>query len=114
MTAFRAFLIVLWVIIVGYTAIVISNHGIGLLSIFFGDMKTMAWPGQFNLDFTFMLMFSSLWVSWRHHFSIGGLALGLLALFFGSMFLATYLFVLSWQTQGDMKEILLGKTRMAA
>jgi hypothetical protein len=93
---------------------VISNHGIGLLSIFFGDMKTMAWPGQFNLDFTFMLMFSSLWVSWRHHFSIVGLALGLLALFFGSMFLATYLFVLNWQTQGDMKEILLGKTRMAA
>jgi len=111
MTAFRAFLILVWVIIVGYTAIVISNHGLGLLGIFFGAMKTMAWPGQFNLDFTFMLMFSSIWVAWRHHFSVRGFLLGLLALFFGSMYLATYLFILSWQTQGDMKKILLGSTR---
>ena len=114
MTAFRAFLILVWVIIVGYTAIVISNHGLGLLSVFFGDMKAMAWPGQFNLDFTFMLVFSSLWVFWRHQFSITGLLLGLLALFFGSMFLATYLFILSWHNQGDMKKCLLGSTRAAA
>lgn len=114
MIAFRAFLILVWVIIVGYTAMVISNHGLGLLSVFFGDMKTMAWPGQFNLDFTFMLMFSAIWVFWRHHFSIGGLLLGVLALFFGSMFLATYLLIMSWQTRGDVKEILLGSTRAAA
>lgn len=114
MNVFRAFLILMWVAIVGYTAIVISNHGLGLLGIFFGDMKTMAWPGQFNLDFMFMLMFSSIWVSWRHQFSLPGFLLGLLALFFGSMFLATYLFILSWQTQGDMKKILLGSARAAA
>ena len=114
MTAFRAFLILVWVMIVGYTAIVISNHGIGLLSTFFGDMRTMGWPGQFNLDFTFMLMFSSIWVSWRHHFSTVGLVLGLLALFLGSMFLSTYLFILSWRTQGDVQKILLGSTRAAA
>jgi hypothetical protein len=108
MTAFRAFLILAWGVIVGYTAIVISNHGLGLLSVFFGDMKTMAWPGQFNLDFTFMLLFSSIWVSWRHRFSFAGLLLGLLALFFGSMFFATYLFILGWQAQGDVNTMLLG------
>lgn len=113
MTAFRAFLILVWVVIVGYTAIVIANHGMGLLSIFFGDMKAMAWPGQFNLDFTFMLMFSAAWVSWRHQFSAAGLLLGLLALFFGSMFLATYLFILSWKTNGDVRKILLGDSRPA-
>jgi hypothetical protein len=114
MTAFRAFLSLVWAIIVGYTAIVISNHGLGLLGIFFGDMKTMAWPGQFNLDFTCMLLFSSIWISWRHRFSVAGLLLGLLALFFGSMFLATYLLILSWQTQGDINTMLLGSTRAAA
>ncbi len=113
MTAFRGLLILVWVIIVGYTAIVIASHGTGLLSIFFGDMKTMAWPGQFNLDFTFMLVFSALWVSWRHNHSAFGLLLGLLALFFGSMFLATYLFVLSFQTNGDVKKILIGTSRVA-
>lgn len=114
MTAFRAFLILVWVAIVCYTAIVISNHGLGLLGIFLGDMKTMAWPGQFNLDFMFMLMFSSIWVAWRHQFSTVGFLLGLLAFFFGSMFLATYLFILSWQNKGDMKKILLGRPRAAA
>jgi hypothetical protein len=114
MTSFRVFLVIVWIAIVGYSAIVISNHGLGLLGIFFGDMKTMAWPGQFNLDFMFMLMFSSIWVSWRHHFSTVGFLLGLLALFFGSMFLATYLLVLSWQTQGDIKRILIGSNRASA
>ena len=56
MTAFRAFLILVWAIIAGYTAIVISTHGPGLLGVVFGDITTMAWPGQFNLDFMFMLM----------------------------------------------------------
>jgi hypothetical protein len=114
MTAFRALLIVLWAIIVGYTVIVIANHGMGLLSTFFGDMKAMGWPGQFNLDFMFMLTLSGLWVAWRHHFSVVGLLLGLLATFGGSLFLTIYLFMVSWQAKGDMQQILLGKTRAAA
>lgn len=114
MTAFRAFLILVWIAIVWYTAIVISNHGLGLLGVFFSDMKAMAWPGQFNFDFMFMLMFSSIWVTWRHGFSPLGFLLGLLAFFFGSMFLATYLLILSWQSQGDMKKVLLGNARAGA
>ena len=43
-TTFRAFLIVLWAIIAGYTAIVTANHGLGLLNVFFGDMAT-PWVG---------------------------------------------------------------------
>ncbi len=108
MSFFRAFLIALWLIVIGYTAVVISNHGMGLLPIFFGDMAAMTWPGQFNLDFMFMLSLSALWVSWPHQFSVGGLALGSLAFFGGASFLAVYLFVLSFQTKGNMREILLG------
>lgn len=114
MTAFRALLIALWMIIAGYTAIVIANHGLGLLPIFFGDMASMAWPGQFNLDFMSLLTLSGLWVSWRHHFSTAGLVLGLLAFFGGAFFLTAYLLIVSFHAKGDMKELMLGKTRAAA
>jgi hypothetical protein len=114
MAAFRALLIVLWLIIAAYTAVVVSSHGLGLLPIFFGDMATMAWPGQFNLDFLCMLTLSGLWVSWRHHFSVPGLVLGLLALFGGAFFLTAYLLIASVQAKGDMREILLGKARASS
>ena len=108
MLKFRIFLAVTWLTLMGYTAVVISHHGLGLLPIFFGDMAAMTWPGQFNLDFMLMLSRSALWVSWRHQFSAGGLALGMLALFGGASFLMAYLFILSIQTKGDMKGVLLG------
>lgn len=111
MNAFRALLVVLWLIIAGYTAIVISNHGLGLLQVFFGDMAAMGWPGQFNLDFMSLLTLSGLWVAWRHRFSGPGLALGALAFVGGGLFLAAYLLVVSFQARGDINEVLLGKSR---
>ncbi|MGE5713791.1 MAG: hypothetical protein ACM32F_07930 [Betaproteobacteria bacterium] len=111
MTAFRALLIALWLILAGYTAIVIANHGTGLLRVFFGDMAAMGWPGQFNLDFMFLLLLSALWVAWRHRFSSAGLLLGVLAVFGGSLFLTAYLFVVTGQAKGDMREVLLGRAR---
>ena len=111
MTAFRILLVVLWTIIVVYTGVVIANHGWGLLEIFFGDMAAMGWPGQFNLDFLSLLTLSALWVAWRHQFSRGGLVLALLAFFGGGLFLTTYLFLVSATAKGDMREVLLGKTR---
>lgn len=114
MNAFRTLLVVLWAAIVGYTAIVIVNHGMGLLGIFFGDMASMTWPGQFNLDFMSLLTLSGLWVAWRHQFTSAGLALGLLALFGGGLFLTTYLLIVSVRAKGDMHEVLLGKARLSA
>jgi hypothetical protein len=94
-----------------YTAAVIANHGWNLLSVFFGDMATMTWPGQFNLDFMFMLMLSGLWVAWRHRFSAAGLVLAVVAVFGGALFLSVYLLVLSLRTKGDVREVLLGESR---
>ena len=111
MAVFRVFLIVLLVTLLGYTAVVVTKHGIGLLEIFFGDMAAMGWPGQFNLDFMFMLMLSALWVAWRHRFTGAGLVLALIALVGGSLFLAIYLLVVTGQAEGDMKEVLLGRAR---
>ena len=111
MTAFRTLLTVMWVIIAVYTAIVIANHGMGLLPVFFGDMAAMGWPGQFNLDFMCMLALSGLWVAWRHHFSGAGIALGVLAFFGGAFFLTAYLLLVSVAARGDVKVLLLGTNR---
>ena len=110
MGALRIYLSIIFVVILGYTSVTIANHGMNLLPVFFGDMATMAWPGQFNLDFMFMLTLSGLWVAWRHQFTPGGIALGLLAVFGGAMFLSTYLLILTSRDR-DVRRLLLGPGR---
>jgi hypothetical protein len=112
-TSFRLFLVVVFLVITGYTLAVIGNHGMNLLPVFFGDMTRMQWPGQFNLDFMCMLLLSGLWVGWRHQFSVAGLALGLAAVFGGALFLSAYLFVESFRAKGDSRVLLLGPRRAA-
>ncbi len=111
MSAFRIYLAVLFACLGAYTTIVGINHGWNLLPIFFGDMAAMTWPGQFNCDFTSFLALSGLWLAWRHHFSPGGIAMGVLGLFGGMMVLAPYLFFASLKADGDVKVLLLGKAR---
>ncbi len=108
MTCFRILLSLLLVSLLAYTGVVVVRHGIDLLPVFFGDLFTMAWPGQFNLDFLFMLILSATWTAWRNGFSATGLVLGFFALIGGSLFLTVYLLVLSWQTKGNVERILLG------
>ena len=115
MSLFRAFLVAVIAVIGGYTAIVIKNHGLfSLLPTFFGDMSQLSWPGQFNLDFMFMLAFSALWLAWRNHFSGKGLALAVGGFFLGAPYLAVYLLYASSVANGDMAEVLLGKQRALA
>jgi len=113
MILFRLFLVACFVAILGYTAVTVSNHGLDLIPVFFGDMAEMAWPGQFNFDFMTFLMLSGLWVAWRHEFSAGGLALGVVAFFGGMLFLSAYLLVQSLRTGGDIAALLLGPARAA-
>ena len=94
--ALRILLLVILVVLAGYTADVIANHGWGLLPVFFGDIGRMEWPGQFNLDFLFML------------------TLAALAFFGGALFLAVYLLIVSWQARGDARRLLLGDSRAGA
>lgn len=107
MTMFRVFLATCLIAIVGYTSVTIADHGVNLLPIFFGDMAEMAWPGQFNLDFMTFLLLAGLWVAWRHDFSPRGIALGVVAVFGGMLFLLVH----SVKTGGDVKALFLGKAR---
>lgn len=114
MLLFRGLLILFFVVLAGYTAIVISNHGWNLLAVFFGDMQAMTWPGQFNLDFMGFLALSALWTAWRHSFSPLGLAMAIVAFLGGMAFLTIYLLVASYQVKGDLRALLLGTQRAGA
>lgn len=111
MMLFRLFLAGCLLVITGYTAVTILHHGWGLVPIFFGDLAALAWPGQFNLDFSCFLLLSGLWVAWRHGFSASGLALASVAVFGGMLFLSAYLLILSFRTGGDVRRMMLGDDR---
>lgn len=112
MTLFRVALSLIFVAVAGYTTVVIMNHGINLMPVFFGDIAAMKWPGQFNLDFMCLLTLSGLWVSYRHRFSARGLLLGVCAVFGGAPFLSGYLLVESFRVKGDLASLLLGDNRV--
>ncbi|NTZ43292.1 hypothetical protein G7A66_09375 [Altererythrobacter sp. SALINAS58] len=111
MAAFRTVLIALWVVLAGYTAVVVARHGMGLLSIFFGDIAAIGWPGQFNLDFLCFLVLSALWTAWRNGFSATGLILALFAFIGGAGFLLPYLLYLTFREGGELSRILVGPQR---
>ena len=111
MVWFRIFLGACLLSILIYTGVTIHAHGWDLLSIFFGDMATMTWPGQFNFDFFTFLLLSGLWTAWRNNFTLGGLALGLIAVFGGMLFLSIYLIILSYRHRGNISEMMLGAER---
>jgi hypothetical protein len=106
--AFRALLAVLWLFLVAYTAVVIAEYGMTLVPVFFGDIVRLNWRGQFNLDFTFLLVLSALWTAWRYKFAAQGLLLSPVALFGGSGFLLPYIVFLLFQERGDLRRVLLG------
>jgi hypothetical protein len=111
---FRLFLVFVSVFVTVYTSFVINDHGWNLFPVFFGDILNMSWPGQFNLDFACFILLSCLWIAWRHKFSTIGIALGLLVIIGGSPYLATYILVESFRSNGDITSLLLGKNRPPA
>ena len=108
MTLFRIALGLMLAVLTTYTGLVIQGAGWNLLPVFFADMAKGGWPGQFDLDFMFMLSLSALWVAWRNRFSPAGLGLAVVAFFGGSLFLGVYLMVLSLRVRGGVAEILIG------
>ena len=113
MTLFRIFLVAIIAIVGAYTIFVVADHGLGLLPIFFGDIITMGWPGQFNMDFFAFLSLGALWIMWRHHFTISGIMLGLCVFAGGAPFVCSYLLIASVQAKGNVPILLLGARRAA-
>ena len=111
MTAFRVLLVAIIIVVGGYTAFVVADHGLNFLPYYFDDIGKMGWPGQFNMDFSAMLLLGSLWLMWRHHFSPLGLLFGLVIFVGGAPFLCSYLRVVGFKANGEVKRLLLGNER---
>ena len=111
MKLFQALLVLMIATLLGYTGLVLLGQGEGLFSTYFRDIAAVNWAGQFDLDFSCFLALSGIWLAWRHHFSTGGLVLGLLAPVLGILLVAPYLLITSLQVKGDVKALLIGKTR---
>ncbi|MEL6824297.1 MAG: hypothetical protein AAFP70_21280 [Calditrichota bacterium] len=109
MTMFRTLLIILTLTIFGYTTPVTIEFGLNILPLFFGEISAMTWQGQFNLDFLCFLILSAAWLMWRYQFSGKGIIFGILGLILGMSFLAPFLLVISYQTNGNMRKILMGE-----
>ncbi|AXU18758.1 hypothetical protein C7W88_06420 [Novosphingobium sp. THN1] len=105
---FRTYLIVAWLALAIFTAVVMANHGSGLFPIFFADIAAAGWPGQFNADFTTMLTLSALWCGWRGNWSAMAIAHALLAFVGGGIVLMATLLILHVRHNGDMRQVLLG------
>ncbi len=109
MKTFRFFLIAVFATVLAYTFQVGNTHGWSFFSPFIDDIKSMTWAGQFNVDFSFFLIFTGLWIAWRNKFSATGIGLGLFTLVGGIPFVSVYLFILSLKDNTTMKEMLVGE-----
>jgi hypothetical protein len=108
MLALRMLLVAMVLGMYSYTGYVALQNGWGILPAFLEDVSAMNWSGQFNLDFSCYLLLSALWIAWRNRFSFSGIALGALSSVLGISFLAPYLLYLTFKTQGNLSQILLG------
>ncbi|MCZ8155244.1 MAG: hypothetical protein O9264_03930 [Leptospira sp.] len=109
MTLFRILLGSMFLGIASYTTIAFLNYGWDLFTPFFSGVISLTWPGQFHYDFTCYLLLSGLWIMWRNQFTPASIGLGIAASILGIFFLAPYLMVLTYQTEGRLSAVLLGK-----
>jgi hypothetical protein len=75
---------------------------------FFGDMAH-PWRAQFNVDFSFHLMLIGAWMIWSAKNRALGVLFALLAITGGAMFTFAYLLVRTFQTDGNIRAVLLGR-----
>ncbi len=107
MMAFKILLIAMIAIIFTYTGVVMFREGADFLTPFFEAVLSITWGGQFALDFACYLVFSALWVMWRHGFSIGGILFGLVCGLMGFVVFAPYLLLQTFRAP-DVRSLVLG------
>ena len=108
MLVLRLYLSVCFITIGAYLFTVGGKLGWDFGPVFFGDITSITWPGQFNLDFLSYLVLTGMWVAWRHAFRVPGLLLAVVVSLGGMLFFAPYLITLSFLTKGDLRRLLVG------
>ena len=109
LTLFRLALVVAWLVIFWISLQAVSRMGFGPAgSVFIGDFAH-PWRAQFNGDFAIHLMLVAAWMIYRSKSWVVGLVCALLAINLGGVFTLAYVLVVSFQTDGDMRKLLLGR-----
>lgn len=109
MTTFRILLALMCITITAYTVAVGTHHGWNFASIFFNDIAAVNWAGQFNLDFSCLLLLTGLWIAWRSRFSFIGIAAGAFTLIGGVPFVCVYVLALSFRKNASIQQLLTGE-----
>lgn len=107
--AFKFLLVAMALLVLVYTGLAMQKEGTDLFSVFFANIKALGWNGQFNLDFSCYLLLSGLWIVWRNRFSGSSILIGLVAAILGIIFFAPYLLWCLYQSNGNLKQMLIGK-----
>jgi hypothetical protein len=106
---FRLALVVAWVVLFWVSFQAVSRMGFGAAGdVFIGDFA-QPWRAQFNADFAVHLLLVGAWLVFRARTWWLGLIWALLAINLGGVFTLAYLLVVSIQTEGDMRQLLLGR-----
>ena len=113
MKTFQLVVVILFLTVLIYTGIVVSEHGANFLPAYLNGLIQYDWPGQFSLDFGGYLLLSALWIAWRHQASPVGLLLAVLAGIGGLLVFAPYLWIVSRQSEGSISTMVLGSQRAA-
>jgi hypothetical protein len=110
---FRLALCVAWVVLFWVSFRAVSRMGFGAAGgVFIGDFA-QPWRAQFNADFALHLLLIATWLVYRARSWWVGLIWAVLAINLGGVFTLAYLLVVSFQTKGDIRELLLGRVAAA-
>ncbi|QIK58957.1 hypothetical protein G7050_03510 [Dysgonomonas sp. HDW5A] len=104
----KALLAIQTLVLLIYTIIVNLNDGGNFAKVFFENVVSINWNGQFSLDFHCYLLLSMLWIMWRNRFSISSIIMGIAANILGIIVFAPYLIYLITKEKGDLKKVLVG------
>ena len=108
-SVFRACLLAAWLVVLAVTIHASNVAGPnGWIPAFAAELH-QPWPAQFDTDFTIHLLLMATWIAFRARTWAWGFLFGCLALVGGSLFSLAYLFVVSFQVQGDWRRLLLGR-----
>ena len=106
MRGFRVFVALCWIVLLAVTWRAVAELGMGAGTVFFSDFS-QPWRAQFNTDFSLHLLLFAVWVFWREHSKLVGIACAVFCAF-GGIFTFAYLLVSLARSRGDVRDLLLG------
>lgn len=108
MNLLRLYLIVSAVIIFALSIYAVATEGVNWPAVAFGDIISLGWRAQFNIDFIIHLFLLATWITWREGFTVKGYIFGFLSIFMGGMFGFPYLLYAIYKAEGNPRILLLG------